>query len=84
MLNDLWIFDGSNWTWVSGTNEIDQRGNYGTKRVPNPSNFPGGRKNANLWCDSSNNLYLFGGTGYSSDYSGIAYIHHVLIIFKGI
>ena len=65
-LNDLWKFDGTNWTWVSGSNTVDQTGNYGTKGVPAASNVPGARYGAVSWRDSSDNLWLFGGAGYDS------------------
>ena len=61
MLNDLWKFDGTNWTWISGSNQINQPGNYGIKGVPHPDNVPGGRQYAAAWIDSSDNLLLFGG-----------------------
>jgi N-acetylneuraminic acid mutarotase len=65
-LNDLWKFDGTNWTWVNGSNTSDQVGIYGTKGVAAASNIPGARSNSVSWIDSSNNLWLFGGYGYDS------------------
>jgi N-acetylneuraminic acid mutarotase len=65
-LNDLWKFDGANWTWISGSDREDRKGNYGQKGIPAESNMPGARGGAFLWTDSSNNLYLFGGDGYGS------------------
>ena len=69
-LNDLWKFDGKNWTWISGSDEIDQPAVFGTKRVPDSSNVPGGRYCAVSWIDSSDNLYLFGGYGYAESENG--------------
>lgn len=66
-INDLWKFDGAHWTWVSGSNLGEQSGNYGTKGVAAPNNVPGGRGCAISWVDRSNNLWLFGGTGYVSE-----------------
>jgi hypothetical protein len=63
-LNDLWKFDGTNWTWISGSKTRGQNGIYGTKGVPDPINVPGSRGYAVSWIDSENNLYLFGGYGY--------------------
>jgi N-acetylneuraminic acid mutarotase len=63
ILNDLWKFDGSNWTWVSGNNQVMQIGFYGAKSVPASSNVPGARSNSVSWIDSSGNLWLFGGIG---------------------
>jgi N-acetylneuraminic acid mutarotase len=65
-LNDLWKFDGTNWTWVSGSNTGGQNGSYGTKGVAAASNIPGGRLDAVSWIDSSNTLWLFGGAGHDS------------------
>ena len=61
-LNDLWKFDGANWTWVSGSNLINQAGVYSA-----PSgNVPGGRSGAVSWIDASGNFWLFGGYGIDS------------------
>jgi len=62
-LNDLWKYEPSSglWTWVSGSNVINQTGVYGTKGVPDPNNIPGARIGAISWIDSSGNLWLFGG-----------------------
>ena len=65
-LNDLWKFDGRNWTWVNGSNIGSQIGVYGTKGVAAPGNVPGGRKNSVSWIDSIGNLWLFGGYGFGS------------------
>lgn len=67
-LNDLWKFDQitHEWTWVSGSSNVDQPGAYGTKGTAAPSNVPGGRYVAVSWVDSRGNLWLFGGFGYDS------------------
>ena len=65
-LNDLWMFDGGKWTWVSGGNVKDQNGAYGTLGIAAPGNIPGGRNSAVSWVDGSGNLWLFGGLGYGS------------------
>ncbi|MGB0429412.1 MAG: choice-of-anchor D domain-containing protein [Bacteroidia bacterium] len=62
-LNDLWKFDGTNWTWVSGATSHSQNGVYGTKGTATTSNVPGGRNSPVMWCDADNNLWLFGGYG---------------------
>jgi N-acetylneuraminic acid mutarotase len=69
-LNDLWKWDGSNWTWVSGANTINQSGTYGTKGTAAPANIPGARNNLVSWIDSTGNLWLFGGFGLDSAGSG--------------
>lgn len=60
-LNDLWKFDGENWTWVRGSNSVNSAGAYGTKGVTNSGNDPGARMSGTTWVDSSGNLWLFGG-----------------------
>jgi len=70
-LNDLWKFDGANWTWVSGPNSVDQYGIYGTKGVTLSTNSPGGRDGSFSWIDTSGNLWLFGGGGYAASTYGV-------------
>jgi uncharacterized repeat protein (TIGR03803 family) len=62
-LNDLWTFTPSNnaWTWVSGSNNANVGGVYGTKGLASTSNVPGSRSGASSWIDGSGNLWLFGG-----------------------
>jgi N-acetylneuraminic acid mutarotase len=64
-LNDLWKYTPSTgeWTWMSGSNTVNQPGVYGTKGVPASIDVPGGRIRAVSWTDSSGNLWLFGGNG---------------------
>lgn len=67
-LNDLWKFNTSTrqWTWVAGSNLVNQSGAYGTKGTSSPSNHPGAR-NADMVADPSGNLWIFGGNGYDSN-----------------
>lgn len=64
--SDLWKFDGTNWTWMSGSNLSNRGGIYGTKGIPASANMPGGRELSCSWKDSSGNMWLFGGSGYDS------------------
>jgi hypothetical protein len=64
--NDLWKFDGTNWTWVTGSNTVNQAGTYGTQGVAASGNVPGARNGASYWKDSSGNFWVFGGQGYDS------------------
>jgi hypothetical protein len=71
-LNDLWryepdIGDNGTWTWMSGHNEVDKSGDYGTKGVPADSNRPGARRTSISWIDESGALWLFGGNGFDSN-----------------
>ncbi|HVN18310.1 MAG TPA: kelch repeat-containing protein [Dongiaceae bacterium] len=65
-LNDLWRYDGTNWTWISGSNLIGQSGIYGTMGTAGSGNIPGARNWGAAWIDSSGNMWLFGGNGYDS------------------
>jgi len=51
------------WTWVSGSNTVDQSGVYGPEAS---SKVPGARDGAVSWIDGSGNFWLFGGQGYDS------------------
>ena len=66
LLNDLWVFDGVYWTWVSGSNLANAAASYGTQGVAAAGNVPGGRNDSVSWIDGSGNLWLFGGIGYDS------------------
>jgi hypothetical protein len=65
-LNDMWMFSGGQWTWVSGTVTGSHSGIYGTLGVAAAGNIPGGRSRAMSWTDANGNLWLFGGTGCDS------------------
>jgi N-acetylneuraminic acid mutarotase len=67
-LNDLWRFNPStnNWTWIKGSNLINQAGVYGSQGVPNTANMPGGREAGAYWTDAAGNFWWYGGLGYAS------------------
>jgi hypothetical protein len=65
-LNDLWKYSNRQWTWVGGSNQIEQAGTYGTQGVPGPDNFPGARYEAAASADPTGNFWLFGGVGIDS------------------
>ncbi len=54
------------WTWVSGSNSINQLGLYGTQGVASPDNTPGARVSPVSAVDLSGNFWLFGGYGDDS------------------
>jgi hypothetical protein len=62
-LNDLWKYTPSTgeWTWMSGSNSVNQPGVYGSLGVPATGNVPGARDSAVGWTDANGNLWLFGG-----------------------
>jgi len=66
MLNDLWKYRGSKWTWVSGSKSISHKGVYGTQGVADANNVPGTRYGSALWIDTKGNLWIYGGYGYDS------------------
>ena len=56
------------WTWMHGSNTVEQPGFYGVKGVANSSNVPGSRFKALGWFDRSvREFWLFGGEGYAFD-----------------
>ena len=70
--NDLWRLDPVSllWTWMAGTDLIDQPGTYGVKGIPDPANVPGGRELAAHWTDDNGDIWLFGGYGRDSTGNG--------------
>ena len=58
------------WTWMSGSNTVNQIGNYGTKLQPSINNYPGARYSSTSVIDTKNNIYVFGGYGYSKGSQG--------------
>ena len=65
-LSDLWKYSNGEWTWMGGSNLANQKGVYGTLRMPAPGNVPGARRGSVAWVDSQGNMWLFGGLGYDS------------------
>ncbi|HYV94305.1 MAG TPA: kelch repeat-containing protein [Chitinophagales bacterium] len=70
--NDLWKYDiaSNNWTWMSGSTTANHYGTYGTMGVSSPSNVPGSRAAYSRWIDKQDNLWLYGGNGYSASGNG--------------
>ena len=73
--DDVWKWDGVNWTWMAGSNISDQVATYGTKGVADPANSPGARKSPLKWIDELGNVWIAGGLvtvggqyGYGNDY----------------
>jgi N-acetylneuraminic acid mutarotase len=67
-LNDLWKYSpsSSQWTWVSGSSDINAVGSFGTMGTAAAGNVPGARNSSVAWIDASDNLWLLGGSGSSS------------------
>lgn len=67
-LNDLWKYDplSRQWTWFSGSNQLNQAGNYGAIGIASPLNTPSARQQANTLVDNAGRFWLYGGLGYDS------------------
>jgi gliding motility-associated-like protein len=67
-LNDLWKYDPATniWTWMKGSNTINNPGNYGTFQVSAVSNCPPSRLVYSAWKDKAGNFWLFGGLDLTS------------------
>ena len=76
-INDLWKYNiaTKQWSWISGSNIIDQAGVYGTQGTTALSNTPGARNGAMTWKDTQGNFWLFGGYGYGSNNTNIGYLN---------
>lgn len=81
LLGDLWKWDGANWTWVSGSSNINPNPSYGTQGSAAGSNNPGARKGAVMWFDEAGDLFLFGGS--SSGYGFTNKTHNSLWKWDG-
>jgi YD repeat-containing protein len=69
--NDLWKFDGNNWTWMSGSSASEQAGSYGRKGIASATNVPGARMYSVSWTDASGNLWLFGGRNGAGQFNDL-------------
>lgn len=68
-LNDLWKFENSNWTWISGSNITDDLGSYGTQGIGDVSNSPSARVGMSTWTDSNNIFWMYGGSSMADLWS---------------
>lgn len=61
-------------SWIKGTNLLNQSGQYGTTGVSAPSNNPGAREGAATWKDNAGNFWMFGGNGrdHLGNYGGLS------------
>lgn len=68
-LADMWKYDISTgiWTWMSGSNMLDDAGHYGTLGVPSVNNYPAARTVQNFWKDDNGIFWLAGGLGIGPD-----------------
>ena len=70
--NDLWKYEISSntWTWIKGSSSFNHFGTYGTMGISSPTNVPGSRAAYSRWIDKQDNLWLYGGNGYSASGNG--------------
>ena len=68
LLNDLWQYNptSNQWTWMSGSNQSNTQGSYGTLGTAAAGNVPPPRIAAATWTDAGGNLWMFGGTGFDA------------------
>lgn len=68
MLNDLWRYNmaTNSWTWMKGSKQLMQQGNWGTQGTSSSQNTPGARQGCLTWVDDQGDLWLFGGYGFNS------------------
>ncbi len=66
--NDLWKYNISTneWTWIKGSDVINQNGIYGTLGIPADTNTPGAREFSAYWTDANGDFWLFGGQNFGS------------------
>ena len=66
-LGDLWKYNINNneWTWMKGDSIIQSLSVFGQQSVSSMLNKPCARFGASGWIDGADNLWLFGGAGYS-------------------
>jgi hypothetical protein len=61
-LDDLWMYSAGQWTWMNGSNVVNEQANYGSQGVAAATNAPGARGSSAAWIDGAGNFWLFGGT----------------------
>lgn len=66
--NDLWSYDVTTnvWTWIKGSNTVNQTGTYGSYWAIDPANNPGARQVSVALKDNQNRVFVFGGQGYGT------------------
>jgi len=66
-LNDLWKYDGSGWTWMAGSDLVDQPGMYPPSWNQGGDPYgPGARFSPAAWSDEQGRFWLYGGYGYDA------------------
>ncbi len=73
--NDLWEYSAGEWTWIAGSNTVNQTATYGTQGTAASTNVPGARWSSASWSDTdaangNSRLWLYGGQGYDATANG--------------
>lgn len=79
-LNDLWKYDpcSNNWTWMKGSDTLNQLGVYGTQGIAAASNNPGSRFYINFWKSKDlSKLWLIGGEGFDGSNFAVDHMNDV-------
>ena len=82
-LNDMWMFNVTSgwWTWLSGSNAINQAGLYGVQGMASLNNFPGARVYHSMVMHPSGQLiFVFGGYGYDTVILGMPCLIECMLI----
>ncbi|MEO9484717.1 MAG: IPT/TIG domain-containing protein [Ekhidna sp.] len=61
-LNDLWTYDGDNWTWINGLSTTNGLSKF--SNTPGEITTPGGRNGTAYWQDNDGVFWMFSGHGY--------------------
>ena len=59
------------WTWMGGSNLVNQPTVYGVKGIPGTNNIPGGRTESVGWIGGGGAFWLFGGGDASHQYNDL-------------
>jgi N-acetylneuraminic acid mutarotase len=71
-LNDMWKFSAGQWTWMSGSNAVNEAGTYGTLSTPSAENLPGGRGGPSGRIDAAGGFWIFAGEqGLSTQFNDL-------------
>lgn len=70
-LSDLWMYNiqTNQWTWVKGSNQINQNAVYGSLGISSNSVMPGALHFPGYWVHN-NELFLYGGSGLGAASQG--------------
>jgi len=71
LLNDLWRYKMNEglWTWISGSETVNQLGVYGEKGISKSDNIPGARGGSVGWLvinSENKEFWIFGGDGFDT------------------